>query len=101
MATAYYIGVASYVTEPHVPLIYELTTIPGITPSMTINSSTGVIDWTPAFSGGPEQVTVKVTDNLGGFSSKSFFIRIDNSDLTISTTTLPYLILKRAKKTNP
>jgi hypothetical protein len=67
---------------------YALTTAPT---GMTINSSTGLIQWTPINSQvGRPQVVVRANDNHGAGGSQTFYVTVINrNDLpTISTTAI-------------
>lgn len=56
------------------PLTYTLTTSPT---GMTINTTTGVIQWTPASAQtGAQSVTVQVSDGKGGTAGQSFTIQV-------------------------
>lgn len=66
------------------PLVYSLTTFPA---GMTINAGTGVISWTPVLAQvGNRNVTVRVTDARGRFSSQAFTIAVSAKPETITVT---------------
>ncbi len=65
---------------------YSLTTAPS---GMTINSNTGLIQWTMPTSGGPFAVTVNVTDGSGGTATQSYQLALNhNPQITSQPTTL-------------
>ncbi len=67
-------------------LAYSLPTAPS---GMTINASTGLIQWTMPASGGPFAVTVNVADGNGGTSTQSFQVALNhNPQITSQPTTL-------------
>ena len=67
-------------------LAYSLPTAPS---GMTINPSTGLIQWTMPASGGPFAVTVNVADGNGGTASQSFQVALNhNPQITSQPTTL-------------
>ena len=64
-------------------IAYSLTQKPT---GMIINSSSGVISWTPDNSNvGTHPITVKATDLSGGFTSQSYTLQITNVASTIVT----------------
>ena len=67
-------------------LTYALTTSPA---GMTINSTSGLIQWTPT-AAGDEDVVVEVTDGNGGSDTQSFTINVPvpNQSPTITTTAI-------------
>ena len=67
-------------------LTYALTTSPT---GMTINNTSGLIQWTPA-AAGDENVVVEVTDGNGGSDTQSFTINVPvpNQSPTITTTAI-------------
>jgi RHS repeat-associated protein len=72
-------------TDPdNEPLIYSLQVFPT---GMIIDSSSGVISWTPT-STGDFSVTVLVDDNNGGTDSQSFIITVTDPDVTAPTITI-------------
>src|SRR5206468_748825 len=87
--------VTASATDSDVPansVTYSLD--PGAPAGMTINSSTGVISWTPGESAGPDTVpvTVRATDNGSPIlsSTKTFNVTINEVNvapvLTLGTT---------------
>lgn len=67
-------------------LSYALTALPA---GMSINSQTGIINWTPTASQvGSQAITVNVTDGKGGSDSQSFTISVSLAD----QTTVPILV---------
>lgn len=56
------------------PLTYSLTESPS---AMNINSSTGLITWTPADTGS-YKVTVKVSDDRNEYNTQTFTINVDS-----------------------
>jgi hypothetical protein len=64
-------------------LVYSLTTKPS---GMTINSSTGLITWTPTTSGN-YNVTVKVSD-VELFDTQSFIVTVEENGVTNQPPTL-------------
>jgi hypothetical protein len=74
------------------PLGYSLTTFPV---GMTINATTGLISWTPAANQtGNRNVTVRVTDAKGRFTTQAFTITVASGVPVITST--PVLTAKVA-----
>lgn len=86
----FFIDFSGFTNDPNVPLVYSIdlgATNVGGNPAPSINSSSGVISWTPD-TNGAFVVGVKVTDQPGLFAIKTFNINV--SDLTIvSPAALP------------
>ena len=76
-------------------LTYILTIKPT---GMTINGSTGLIQWTPTSSQvGTRNVTVEVSDGRGGRATQSFTItvkRVDRTPPVISLEAIPFFVKK-------
>ncbi|HEY5665790.1 MAG TPA: putative Ig domain-containing protein, partial [Gammaproteobacteria bacterium] len=66
-------------------LTYTLDTYPG---GMTINSSTGLISWTPATTGN-YYIIVVVTDGNGGSVAQNYFINVSPGNVAPSITSTP------------
>jgi len=74
-------------TDPEgTSLTYSLTTSPA---GMIINSSVGLIQWTPQVTQtGSNPVTVRVTDADGMFSTQSFTITVTDNPPTITSSAI-------------
>ncbi|MGA1842202.1 MAG: putative Ig domain-containing protein [bacterium] len=75
------------------PLTYTLTVAPT---GMSIDSATGLIQWTPIqVHVGDNNVTVQVSDGNGGFDTQSFIIAVANTnDFPLIISTPPYTALE-------
>ena len=73
--------------DPGAVLSFSLTTKPA---GMTINSNSGLIQWTPQNQQvGPNAVSVRVSDGQGGYGTQNFTITVINTNDPPTITSLP------------
>jgi RHS repeat-associated protein len=81
-------AVATDEDQPANTLVYSLTMSP---PNATIDSSSGLIRWTPSEADGPGvgNFEVRVTDSVGGFDTESFSVTVNEVNLAPILATIP------------